>query len=207
MLSPKNAPPIATPTHGAASPEPRRGSRRPDRRRATARRATAPAPRARRSRRSPQCRQAGRRPAVRPDSPIASRSHTSRQCPARTAQRRRRVGFAVLERGPRPEPLLRALPRPPPLPPPLPPPPLPPPAGATVRVPAALVRYSTTSGTCGSVRPAPFSFMRVTVAVHASLSATLFLTRSSVWHEAQTVFTRFVATASGPAGPAGPAGP
>jgi hypothetical protein len=38
----------------------------------------------------------------------------------------------------------------------------------------------------------------------AALSATLFLTRSSVWHEAQTVFTRFVATASAPAGPAGP---
>src|SRR5262249_35417041 len=87
-------------------------------------------------------------------------------------------------------------------PPPRPPRP-PPPAAGTVRVPAALARYSTTTGTCWSVRPAPLSFMRVTVAVHASLSATLFLTRSSVWHEAQTVVTRFVATASGPAAPAG----
>src|SRR5579863_2108326 len=92
-------------------------------------------------------------------------------------------------------------PPPPPLPPPLPPPPLPPPpppAAATVRVPAALVRNSTTTGTCSSARFAPAAFMRVTVVVHPSLSATLFLTRSREWHEAQAVFTRFAATASGP---------
>ncbi len=80
------------------------------------------------------------------------------------------------------------------------PPPRPPPGAATVRVPAALDRNSTTSGTCSSVRAAPFSCMRVTVVVHPSSSAVLFLTRSSVWHEAQAVFTRFVATSSGPAG-------
>jgi hypothetical protein len=47
--------------------------------------------------------------------------------------------------------------------------------------------------------------MRVTVVVHASLSPTLFLTRSSVWHEAQTVFTRFVATSIGAGGTLSPA--
>src|SRR5215467_8008090 len=96
-------------------------------------------------------------------------------------------------------------PPPPPLPPPFPPPPLPggpplpgaPPAAAIVRVPAALVRKSATAGTCSSVRFAPFSFMRATVVVHPALSAVLFFTRSSEWHEAQTVFTRFAATASG----------
>src|SRR5215471_6487037 len=95
-------------------------------------------------------------------------------------------------------------PPPPPLPPPLPtPPPLPPPLSApppaaTVRVPAALVRNSTITGTCSSVRFAPSPFMRVTVVFHPSLSAVLFLTRSSEWHDAQTVLTRFAATASGP---------
>src|SRR5215467_2450219 len=84
-------------------------------------------------------------------------------------------------------------PFPPPLPKPLPPPPLSaPPAAATVRVPAALVRNSATTGTCSSVRLAPSPFMRVTVVVHPSLSAVLSLTRSSEWHEAQTVLTRFV---------------
>src|SRR5215831_467776 len=78
------------------------------------------------------------------------------------------------------------------------PPPLPPAGAATVRVLAALARKSTTTGTCSSVRSAPFSFIRATVVVHPSLSAVLFLTRSSEWHEAQTVFTRFAATASGP---------
>ncbi len=72
------------------------------------------------------------------------------------------------------------------------------PAAATVRVPAALVRNSTTTGTCSSVRFASCAFMRATVAVYPSLSATLFLTRSSEWHEAQAMFTRFAATASGP---------
>src|SRR5215831_5288378 len=96
---------------------------------------------------------------------------------------------------------------PPPPPPPLPPPPLPPPplqppplsappAAATVRVAAALVRNSATIGTCSSVRFAPSPFMRVTVVVHPSLSAVLSLTRSSEWHDAQTVLTRFAATAS-----------
>jgi hypothetical protein len=88
---------------------------------------------------------------------------------------------------------------PPPPRPPLPPPPLPaPPAAATVRVPAVLVRSSTTTGTCSSVRFAPSPFMRATVVVQPSRSAFLLLTRSSEWHEAQTVLTRFAATASGP---------
>jgi hypothetical protein len=56
-----------------------------------------------------------------------------------------------------------------------------------VRVPAALVRNSTTTGTCSSVRFAPSPFTRVTVVVHPSLSAVLFFTRSSEWHEAQAV--------------------
>src|ERR1700686_4752478 len=49
--------------------------------------------------------------------------------------------------------------------------------------------------------------MRVTVAVHESLSAFLLLTRSSVWHAAQAVFTRVATAASGPATAAAPPPP